>query len=101
VFAYDTQLAAAVRQPPGSIADVLATMRAIDALTIDSDGLKWFNGLYLTVTEAVDAQVATSGFADPGFMTSLDVAFAEMYFSPTTRSRGAGRYCSRAEGRRD
>jgi hypothetical protein len=56
-------------------------MRAIDAVTVDGDGLKWFNGLYLTVTEAVDARVTASGFADPAFMTALDVEFAGLYFS--------------------
>jgi hypothetical protein len=81
VFAYDTKIADIVRQPPGSITDVLSIMRGIDGLTVDGDGLKWFNGLYLTVTEAVDARVSASGFNDPGFMTTLDVEFAGMYFS--------------------
>ena len=36
-----------------SIGDVLAVMRSLDALLSDGDGLKWFNLLYLKVTEDV------------------------------------------------
>lgn len=81
MFAYDTQIAAAVGATPTSIDDVLATMGAIDAVTADGDGLKWFNGLYLTVTQSVHARVDAGGFADPDFMSSLDVTFATLYFS--------------------
>lgn len=56
-------------------------MRAIDAITEDGDGLKWFNGLYLTVTEAVDERAGAGGFADAAFMSALDVEFAGLYFS--------------------
>ncbi|KHK98389.1 hypothetical protein LK09_05120 [Microbacterium mangrovi] len=81
MFAYDPQIAAAVAQRPDTIPEVLSVMRTVDGLTADGDGLKWFNGLYLTVTEAVHAQVSTSGLADPGFMAALDVEFAGLYFS--------------------
>ena len=40
--------------PPQTIADVVARMRAIDALLPANDGLKWFNRLYLMVTQQVD-----------------------------------------------
>ena len=81
MFAYDPQIRAALQRPLSSIADVLGTMQAIDALTTDGDGLKWFNGLYLTVTETVDARASAGGFADADFMAALDVQFAGLYFS--------------------
>ena len=44
-----------VNAPPAvTIADVIACMQAIDALLPANDGLKWFNRLYLMVTEQVD-----------------------------------------------
>jgi hypothetical protein len=48
---------------------------------MDGDGLKWFNWLYLQVTQAVEARVASGGFADPAWLAQLDVQFAHLYFS--------------------
>jgi hypothetical protein len=56
-------------------------MRAIDATLPDADGLKWFNRLYLRVTENVRAAVTDAEFADPAFMAVLDVVFANLYFA--------------------
>jgi hypothetical protein len=56
-------------------------MKTIDSLTTDGDGLKWFNGLYLTVTDTVGTRAAGGGFADADFMAALDVEFAGLYFS--------------------
>lgn len=81
MFPYDPQLLAILETPPASIADVLATMRAIDALTIDGDGLKWFNWLYFQVTQAVETRVASGGFSDAIFLSELDVQFAQLYFN--------------------
>jgi hypothetical protein len=81
MFSYDPQLLAAVERSPQTIADVLATMRAIDALTVDGDGLKWFNWLYLEVTQAVEQRVGESGFSDPRWLAELDVQFARLYFN--------------------
>src|SRR5215813_13337209 len=64
-----------------SIDDVIAIMTAIDQRLPDADGVKWFNRLYLRVTERVRAAVATAHFSDPRFMTALDVVFANLYFS--------------------
>jgi hypothetical protein len=55
-------------------------MQVIDATCIDGDGLKWFNWLYLQVTEAVEALVASGGFHDPAWLAQLDVQFARLYF---------------------
>jgi hypothetical protein len=80
MFPYDPQILEAVGRSPQTIADVLATMRTIDALTADGDGLKWFNWLYMEVTAAVEARVSTGGFADTAWLAELDVQFARLYF---------------------
>ena len=41
-----------------TIDDVLATMRAIDRRLPDGDGVKWFNFLYLEVTETLAASAS-------------------------------------------
>ena len=58
MFPYDSQLLDAVSTPPASIADVIRTMQTIDSLCIAGDGLKWFNSLYLQVTQSVADRVA-------------------------------------------
>jgi len=86
MFPYDEQLLAILEVPPASIADVLATMRAIDALTVNADGLKWFNWLYFQVTQAVETRVSAGGFADAAFLAELDVQFAQLYFNALKNS---------------
>lgn len=48
---------AAVQAVPQSIPDVLQTLQAFDSTCIDNDGLKWFNRLYLQVTQVVQARL--------------------------------------------
>lgn len=81
MFSYDTQLLVAVETSLASVADVLATMQTIDALTIDADGLHWFNWLYFQVTKAVEDRINAGGFADAKFLSELDVQFAQFYFN--------------------
>jgi hypothetical protein len=81
MFPYDSQLLAILESPPTAVADVLAAMQSIDALTVDSDGLKWFNQLYFQVTQAVEARIASGGFTEPVFLAQLDVEFAQLYFN--------------------
>jgi hypothetical protein len=69
------------RTPVQSIEQALAVMQAIDDELPDSDGVKWFNRLYLRVTAAVASAVGSRQFNDPAFMTTLDVVFANLYFS--------------------
>ena len=80
MFPYDAALLAAVRMTPQSIADVLQTMQTIGGTCIDGDGLKWFNWLYLQVTQSVETRVASGGFSDPAWLAALDVQFARLYF---------------------
>lgn len=65
---------------PASIDDVLRTMKSIDQLLDDTDGLKWFNRLYLMVTQQVDLHPPAGGWKAPDWLLSLDVVFAEFYF---------------------
>jgi hypothetical protein len=55
-------------------------MRTIGATCIDGDGLKWFNWLYLEVTQAVEARLASGGFTDSVWLGALDLQFARLYF---------------------
>jgi hypothetical protein len=79
MFPDDSMLLAAVQNPPQSIADVLQSLRTIDSICVDGDGLKWFNWLYLQVTEAVEIRVASGGFANAAWLAELDVQFARLY----------------------
>jgi hypothetical protein len=81
MFPYDPQIVAALSAAPQTIADVLRSMLAIDAVCVDGDGLKWFNRLYFQVTQAVENQVNAGGFADAAWLSLLDVEFAKLYFS--------------------
>jgi Family of unknown function (DUF5995) len=67
--------------PAVTIADVIARMKAIDALLPANDGLKWFNRLYLMVTEQVDLHPPGGVWRSPVWFTRLDVGFAGLYFS--------------------
>jgi hypothetical protein len=90
MFPYDAQLAQTVQSAPASIADVLGTMRAIDSLCVDTDGLKWFNRLYLSVTEAVAGRIGTGGFHDLNWLAVLDVHFAALYFEALSACLAGG-----------
>jgi Family of unknown function (DUF5995) len=81
-----------VQNPPLSIPDVLQGLRTIDGLCVNEDGLKWFNGLYLAVTVAVENRVNGGAFSDPQWLAQLDVQFARLYFS-TLRSALTGALC--------
>ena len=81
MFPYDPALLAAVQTTPNSINDVLRILQTIDSTCADADGLKWFNWLYLQVTEAVQTRVSSGGFTDPPWLAQLDVQFAPLYFS--------------------
>jgi hypothetical protein len=72
------------RTPVASIGDAIEVMTRIDQSLPDSDGVKWFNRLYLEVTVSVGAAVATARFNDTAFLATLDVIFANLYFSALT-----------------
>jgi hypothetical protein len=70
-----------MRRPVRSVDDAIDVMTAIDRALPDADGVKWFNRLYLRVTEAVRAAVDSPvTYHDPEFIRRLDVVFANLYF---------------------
>lgn len=90
MFSYDPALLAAVQTTPQSIPDVIQILQTIESICEDGDGLKWFNWLYLQVTEAVQARVnasssataqGTGAFVNPAWIAALDVLFARYYFT--------------------
>ena len=66
---------------PVTIADVITRMQAIDALLPVNDGIKWFNQLYLMVTQQVDLHPPGGAWESPVWLNRLDVVFAGLYFS--------------------
>jgi hypothetical protein len=92
MFPYDPAILAALQNTPQTISDVLAGLQTIDGLCVDGDGLKWFNGLYLAVTQAVENRVNCGGFSNPAWLSQLDVQFARLYFS-AVRSALTGAPC--------
>jgi len=78
----DSQLITITSGPsPTSIADVLVLMQRINSLLPTGDGLKWFNLLYMMVTQKVDSSPPPGGWKDSAWLTRLDVVFAQFYFS--------------------
>jgi hypothetical protein len=59
---------------------VIARMKSIDGLLEANDGLKWFNRLYLMVTDQVDLNPPGGAWQSPVWLTRLDVIFAGFYF---------------------
>ncbi len=62
-----------------SIAEAIAAMEEIDEELPAADGLACFNRMYLEVTTEVGHRIAAGFFANPLFMTRLDVVFANLY----------------------
>jgi Family of unknown function (DUF5995) len=78
----DTQLLEIVAEAaPTSIADVTSIMQRIDDVLPGDDGLKWFNKLYLMVTQQIDTQAPQGGWSDATWLMRLDVIFASFYFA--------------------
>ncbi len=67
--------------PVTSVQEAIARMEAIGASVPAGDGLGCFNRMYLEVTQQVQSSLGAGFFADPAFMTELDVTFANLYFT--------------------
>jgi hypothetical protein len=87
---YDPSILATVQTTPQTIPDVVQILQAIQAICADGDGLKWFNGLYLDVTQAVEARVNAGEFQDSAWIAALDVRFARFYFAALQASLSGG-----------
>ena len=71
-----------------TVGDAVSIMTGLDRSLADSDGLKWFNRLYLQVTLAVQNAVTTTTFRDVAFLATLDVVFANLYFDAVAAGDG-------------
>lgn len=68
-------------EPAKTVPEVIARLEAIDAALPAADGVAWFTKLYLEVTKSVEASVSKHAFGDAHFLPSLDVVFANLFFS--------------------
>ena len=64
-----------------TIDDVITVLRGFDDELANDDGLKWFNLLYLKVTEAVRTQPGAVPWENSQWLERLDVDFAKLYFA--------------------
>lgn len=76
----DAVSAAITARPVRTIDEVIDVMRRIDQILPDADGVKWFNFLYLRVTENVKHNPPAGGWEDARWLERLDVIFANLYF---------------------
>lgn len=70
----------AKRATLATIGEVIQVMQDLDNILLSSDGLKWFNLLYLHVTQAVYEKPPEGGWHDQKWLSQLDVTFAKLYF---------------------
>ena len=63
-----------------TIEAVIKVMQDLNATLLSSDGVKWFNLLYLRVTQAVYEKPPAGGWDDPEWLNQLDINFAQLYF---------------------
>lgn len=80
-FPYDPEILQVAQIPPTSIPEMVDRLQRIDQLCSDGDGLRWFNHLYLQITQAVLAQVDAGGFQNTNWMRQLDVEFGKFYLN--------------------
>ncbi|MDG4773579.1 DUF5995 family protein [Solwaraspora sp. WMMD792] len=67
----------------GVVEDLAALQKLLEAATpSDSDNpVADFNHLYWVITSTIDERLQAGEFADPAFLTLLDIEFAERYFA--------------------
>ncbi len=82
--------------PLQTVADVIARMEQLSAAMPLSDGVRAFNEMYLVTTQRVDAAIAGAQFADPEFMTRLDVNFANLYLIALSLQDAGSDACPRS-----
>jgi Family of unknown function (DUF5995) len=66
--------------PVATVPEVIARMESLVAANPATDGVACFIRMYLTVTREVARRIGAGFFADPDFMTRLDVVFANFFF---------------------
>ncbi|MFZ1880954.1 MAG: DUF5995 family protein [Gaiellaceae bacterium] len=75
---------------PGSLAEVIARMQSTLGPLPKGDGVACFTRLYLSVTEGVQERLAGFVFADPAFLSRLDVIFAGLFFTALDEASAKG-----------
>jgi Family of unknown function (DUF5995) len=74
----------AKRAALATIGEVIQVMQDLDSMLLSSDGLKWFNLLYLCVTQAVYENPPAGGWGDQKWLTRLYFdALASSCLDPT------------------
>jgi Family of unknown function (DUF5995) len=74
------------RNALANIGEVIQIMQNLDTILLSSDGLKWFNQLYLRVTQAVYGKPPSGGWDDQPWLTKLDINFARLYYDALANS---------------
>jgi hypothetical protein len=78
----DGSLAGLPHGPISTIEGAITRMNDISAALPTADGLACFNRMYLIVTEKVQSEVSIGAtFADPAFMSRMDVVFVNLYLA--------------------
>ena len=67
--------------PVDSVSDVIALLHALDGELANQDGLKWFNLLYIAVSEGVRERSGVVPWENPRWLERLDVLFGKLYFA--------------------
>ena len=67
--------------PVTSVPEVITRMESLVAAFPATDGVACFIRMYLSVTREVAHRIGAGFFADPVFMTRLDVVFANLFFA--------------------
>lgn len=75
----DQKLVALASTPVHTIPDVVAVFEAIENTVPTTDGLHWFNWLYLAVTKSVGASMSTRQWNNPAWLERLDIVFGGLY----------------------
>ncbi len=76
-----------------TLEEVLARLKQLEGELSANDGARWFNRLYLRVTERVAEYVSTVPQAAPGFLERLDIVFANPTLPPSRLRMLPGRIC--------
>jgi len=72
--------------PVTSIDQAVDRMSKIAAALPTADGVACFNRMYLGVTQEVGSRISVGFFKEPGFMETVDVQFANLYFEAVSAS---------------
>ena len=73
-----------------TIDEVVALMQGLEQTLPSSDGVRWFNRLYLDVTLAVQDYCRAGPLKAPPFLQQLDVLFANKFFDAYDAAAGGG-----------